>query len=147
VVDHDADHRPGRLALAVLRVPAGQQLDRARHLAGAGQDGRAAVGAYPPQQRPVFLVVVGQHRDLRVGPDVAEPLQVTGGFGLAVDHAVDAVALQRESDRDDVRRPGTGDGGQPGHPRRAEPSTRLVGGKPQVVRSFPDSAAVRPPAA
>src|SRR6266705_1190555 len=91
--DADGDDRPGGRPCPVLRVSTGEQADRRSHFSRVVDDHRLAVGAYPPQRRPVLVVVVGEHSDPRIGADVAQAPQRTSAFRLGVDGGVDAVAV------------------------------------------------------
>ena len=61
------------------------------------------VGAHPPQAGPVLVVVVDEHGDGRVRPDVVEAAELCRRLRLVVDDGHDAIAVDDEADRHDVR--------------------------------------------
>src|SRR5436309_7220768 len=122
------DHRGAdRLApLLVLRVLRAKQLDGPVALRSFLDDARLAVGAHPPQLVPAFLVVVDEECHPRVRRDVRESLQLRRGLRFRVHDRTDAIAVDCEDDRDEVRRGIGADGRHPRHPRGGEPPLRLV---------------------
>ncbi len=83
-------------------------------------DPRQAVGARPPELRPVLVVVVGEHADARVGLDVHKPLQPGRPFALVIDGAIERVAVERETDRHEMGGSVRPQRGEVRHARRCE---------------------------
>ncbi len=131
-----------------------EQANRPSHLVRIVEYRRAAIGAHPPQQIPGFLVVIGEHGDAGIRPDVAQPLELAGRFGLGVDGAEDGITVKGECDGDDMWEARGADGGQPRDAGGGESLPRLVlrelqRTSPPVVRSVSPRVvgSVSPPAA
>jgi hypothetical protein len=92
-----------------------------------GKDACPAIDASPPQRGPVLLVVIGEQRNTRVALDVAEALEArSGGLRLVVDGNVDAIVVDGERDRHQVRAPILFGGGQPGDARPGQQRSGLA---------------------
>ena len=108
----------GRHVLDILIEPETVNLDRLPPLLRAC----GAVDAYPPQERPVaVVVVVDEDRGVRVGAHVGQPSQGEGGLRLGVHRGDDRVVVdEREAAGNQVRPAVVGDRAQPGHPGGGE---------------------------
>ena len=89
-------------------------------------DAGPAVHPHPPELVPVVVVVIGEERDPRVLPDVAEPLQLHRRLRLVVDRDVDQVVIDRERDRHQIRLPVGPGRRQPRHPCGGQPLPRFA---------------------
>ena len=81
----------------------------------------AAVRAYPPELRPVLVVVISEQGDGGIRPDVAKALQIACCLGLLVDDEVNLGAAQGERADNDVRAAARVNGRQPSDSARSEP--------------------------
>ena len=125
----DRDDRPLGDGLAVLRILPPEQFHRAAPPAGLFPHLGMPVGSRPPERRPVLVIPVDQQGDLVVLPDIAQPLQVPGRFGLVIDGEIQRVPLDHERDRHHVRHVLPTHRGEPGHRRRQETLPRRRGSK------------------
>jgi hypothetical protein len=71
-----------------LGVAPDKELQRPLDLDGLGENARLPIQTNPPELFPIFLIVVHEDGDLRVGGDVAQSLEVGGPFGLGVHREV-----------------------------------------------------------
>jgi len=101
-VDHD-----GRSTRAVSPVVAAVlQVERTKELVELGpgvEHAPRAIGADPPQLRPVLVPMIHEQGHLWVRTHVVEPTERGRGLRLPVDRADDAISFQREAHRHEVR--------------------------------------------
>ena len=115
VVDGDPVHGTGGRAFAILRVPGCQRGEhRDGNLVVPAMDFRPAPNAYPPEPRPVLVVVVDEYGRRPCGFDVIEPAQLPGALGFVIDRVGDPAIDDGEADRHQADRPVAVDGAQPG---------------------------------
>ena len=125
---HD-DHRPTSTRMS---GPAGRSVTYCGYLAARASSARSpsgsvaatiarvAVGAHPPQLRPVVVVVVDEQAHAGFGRDVGEPLRARVDFGLASTalHTTSPSTTKTIGTR--CGRPSRVDRRQPRHARRGE---------------------------
>ena len=90
-------------------------------------DIRVAVGAHPPQLRPVVVVVVGQQAAAGLVAQVGESLQALRSLRLLVDRRIHLVAVHSEHYGHGMRPTVRTNRDQAGDPRRGETLTSIGG--------------------
>jgi hypothetical protein len=115
VVDCDPVHGTGGRAFAILRVLGCQRGEhRDGHLVVFAMDFRPAANAYPPEPRPVLVIVVDEDGRRPCGFDVIEPAQLPRALGFVIDSAGDPAIDDGEADRYQADHPVAADRAQPG---------------------------------
>jgi hypothetical protein len=95
-----------------------------------------AIRSHPPQPAPVLVVKVTEDGDERVLADVAKPAQGGGRLGLLVDGGHDAIAVQGERHRNDVRLTVRARGGEIADPGSGHPSAASLLIQPHLASAL-----------
>ena len=123
-----SDGRHDRMSSMAIRytAPAGgrsrycaalgcQRREPPRRQPGRARDGfRPAANAYPPEPRPVLVVVVDEDGRRPCGFDVIEPAQLPRALGFVIDRVRDPAIDDGEADRNQADHPVAADRAQPG---------------------------------
>lgn len=106
--------------MPVLRILGDEARDRVVVIRSRMHDTCVAVGAHPPQLRPVVEVLVGKKAHRRMGGNVVEATQRVRPLGLRVHRCEDRVALDGEAHRHEMRTRAGVHGGEPCDARARE---------------------------
>ena len=102
----------GRSRYCVYLVASGEHCDG--DLVVLAMDFRPAANAYPPEPRPVLVVVVDEDGRRPCSFDVIEPAQLPRALGFVIDRAGDPAIDDGEADRHQADHPAAADRAQAG---------------------------------
>lgn len=114
-LDGDGDHGTRDGDVPVLGVLAFEQRLGSLVLLPVADNPATAIGANPPQLRPIVVIVVDEHCSRLVPTQVLEPLELERRLRLGVDAGIDRVPVENKAAWNDVGSPVRAHAGKMGH--------------------------------